>query len=181
MGAVTCFVCSPKRLCRIFLLPWNTLRELRPKRRGGKKTRRGVYERRILLSLDFNRNTTFMQILLLSVRPFRVGRRSISHIFATRLSLWVCAADVHGVKMLQIEAQRKVVPVHMRVEIELHVFLTLALGAGECTVSLPSRFNPGECTVVPIEYEAPETPKLCQWGWLDLNNCGLRLVGLRSD
>ena len=46
------------------------------------------------------------------------------------------------------------------------MFLTPALGAVEWTDSLSSRFNPAECTIVPIEYEARETTSgLIEPGW----------------
>jgi hypothetical protein len=74
-----------------------------------------------------------------------------SHIFVTRLSLRVCIADENGVEMFQITARRQVVPVQVRGEIELHLFLTPSLGAVEWTDSLAGRFNPGECAAVPIK------------------------------
>ena len=69
--------------------------------------------------------------------------------------------------MFQIAARHQAVPVHLTVETELHLFLTPALGAVEWTDSLPSRSNSGQCTVVPIEYEARETTSgLTEVGWV---------------
>ena len=69
--------------------------------------------------------------------------------------------------MFQIAARHQAVPVHPTVETELHLFLTPALGAVEWTDSLPSRSNSGQCTVVPIEYEARETTSgLTEVGWV---------------
>jgi hypothetical protein len=83
-----------------------------------------------------------MQIRQVPVRSFHADSRSISHIFFTRRSLRVCIAGENDVRMYQIEVRSKVVSVHMRVEVELHLFLTPALGGGQWTGSLTGRSKP---------------------------------------
>jgi hypothetical protein len=92
----------------------------------------------------------------------------------------VCIADKNGVKMFQIVVRCQVVPVHIKMEIELHFFLTPALSAVEWTDSLPCRSKPGDFTVVSIEYEARETPRgLIEPGWT--SGTDWTEVGLASE
>ena len=111
----------------------------------------------------------FTQIRPVPARLCRVDRRHLPHIFVTWRSVPVCIADRNGVKMFEMAGRRQVLPVHVRVEMELHLFLTTALGAVEWTDSRPGLSNPGQCTVVPLNMR-PGRPQ----------GASLRLGGLQE-